>query len=73
MYQGIIFDFNGTMFFDSQENEQAWRQFIYTSANREITDQEFQHPVVQPVRLLALSSGQVADYEAVNHRCGLID
>ena len=45
MYQGIIFDFNGTMFFDSQENEQAWRQFIYTSANREITDQEFQHQI----------------------------
>ena len=45
MYQGIIFDYNGTMFFDSQENEQAWRQFIYTSANREITDQEFQHQI----------------------------
>ena len=45
MYQGIIFDFNGTMFFDSQENEQAWRQFIRNSANREITDQEFLHQI----------------------------
>lgn len=41
MYQGIIFDFNGTMFFDSHENEKAWRDFILLLIGKEITDTEY--------------------------------
>lgn len=45
MYQGIIFDFNGTMFFDSKENEQAWRQFILEHTGCEISDDEFKYHI----------------------------
>ena len=27
MYKGIIFDFNGTLFFDSEKHQEAWREF----------------------------------------------
>ena len=27
MYKGIIFDFNGTLFFDSEKHLEAWREF----------------------------------------------
>lgn len=26
--KGVIFDFNGTMFFDSDKQEKAWRMYI---------------------------------------------
>ena len=26
MYKGIIFDFNGTLFFDSEKHQEAWRE-----------------------------------------------
>ena len=26
--KGVIFDFNGTLFFDSDKHEKAWKQFI---------------------------------------------
>lgn len=41
MIKGVIFDFNGTMFFDSQENEIAWRQFIADFFKQSISDEEF--------------------------------
>lgn len=41
MYQGIIFDFNGTMFFDSKENEKAWRDFILSLTGKKLTDAEY--------------------------------
>ncbi len=37
----IIFDFNGTMFFDEAFQEQAWRSFIGQKINRAVTDDEF--------------------------------
>lgn len=39
---GVIFDFNGTMFFDEKFQEMSWRDFIRKKAGRDITDQEFQ-------------------------------
>jgi haloacid dehalogenase superfamily, subfamily IA, variant 3 with third motif having DD or ED len=39
--KGIIFDFNGTMYFDAKENESAWRRFIFEKIGRQISDEEF--------------------------------
>ncbi len=38
---GIIFDFNGTLFWDSQKHECAWRFFAEKVCNRKISDEEF--------------------------------
>jgi Predicted phosphatase/phosphohexomutase len=38
---GLIFDFNGTLFWDSDKHELAWRIFIKELCNREISDSEF--------------------------------
>ncbi|HIS01658.1 MAG TPA: HAD family phosphatase [Candidatus Excrementavichristensenella intestinipullorum] len=39
--RGVIFDFNGTLFWDGDKNEAAWRAFALRHAGRTITDQEF--------------------------------
>ena len=39
--KGIIFDFNGTLFWDSDIQEKAWRTFGGNMVGREITDEEF--------------------------------
>lgn len=39
---GVIFDFNGTLFFDSDKHEAAWRLFIKEQSARNITDEEFE-------------------------------
>ncbi len=41
--KGIIFDFNGTLFFDTEQHEQAWRQYVKELCGREITDDEFRY------------------------------
>ena len=38
--KAIIFDFNGTMIFDTKMNEVAWREFIKKYTNRVATDEE---------------------------------
>jgi len=38
---GLIFDFNGTLFWDSDKHELAWRIFIKKLCNRDISDSEF--------------------------------
>lgn len=38
---GLIFDFNGTLFWDSDKHELAWRIFIKELCNRDISDSEF--------------------------------
>ncbi len=43
--KGIIFDFNGTMFFDAALQEQAWRRYLGAKIGREVTDEEFQQYV----------------------------
>ena len=40
-YSGVIFDFNGTMFFDTEKNEAAWQAFAGQYCQRRITDDEF--------------------------------
>ena len=41
--QPIIFDFNGTMFLDSAENEAAWRKEIKNLCGKDISDEEFKN------------------------------
>lgn len=43
--KGIIFDFNGTMFFDAALQERAWRLYLRRKTGRDITDEEFQQYV----------------------------
>lgn len=40
MYKGIIFDFNGTLFFDSEKHLEAWREFSKRVRKYEFTDDE---------------------------------
>lgn len=42
---GIIFDFNGTMFFDEKFQEQSWEIFFEEKLKRSVTDSEFQEYV----------------------------
>ena len=39
--KGIIFDFNGTLFWDSEIQENAWKTFGTKLSGRNITDEEF--------------------------------
>ena len=34
-YKGIIFDFNGTLLFDTEQHEQAWRDYVKELCVRE--------------------------------------
>ena len=38
--KGILFDFNGTMLFDSELQEKAWKVFIKNKLNKEISNEE---------------------------------
>lgn len=40
MYKGIIFDFNGTLFFDSEKHLEAWREFSKRVRPYPFTDDE---------------------------------
>ena len=40
MYKGIIFDFNGTLFFDSEKHLEAWREFSKRLRPYPFTDEE---------------------------------
>ena len=39
-YKGIIFDFNGTLFFDSKKHLEAWREFSRRLRGTAFTDDE---------------------------------
>lgn len=39
-YKGIIFDFNGTLFFDSEKHLEAWREFSKRVRKEAFTDDE---------------------------------
>jgi beta-phosphoglucomutase len=43
--KGIIFDFNGTLFWDSKLHERAWLEFAQTYANKHLTDNDFKERV----------------------------
>lgn len=42
---GVIFDFNGTLFFDGEQQERAWRLFAREAFGKEISDGEFRECV----------------------------
>lgn len=39
--KGIIFDFNGTMFFDDEFQNEAWRRFFLEKYHRVVSEEEF--------------------------------
>lgn len=43
--KGILFDFNGTMFFDERFQERSWRTFLEEKIGRSVSDEEFQEYV----------------------------
>jgi len=45
MYQGIIFDFNGVLFWDSSLHERAWWEFSTILRGFPLTDEEITHQV----------------------------
>ena len=47
--KAIIFDFNGTMFSDTEKNRLAWSEFLETLIGRKITDAEFMTYVCGPI------------------------
>lgn len=44
-YAGVIFDFNGTLFFDSDKQETAWRIYSEKVRGYALTDEELLHKV----------------------------
>ncbi len=38
--KGVLFDFNGTMLFDSELQEDVWRKFLKNKINRKISNEE---------------------------------
>ena len=43
--KAIIFDFNGTLFYDSHIHAYAWRNFIAKKLGREVSDEEMEYGV----------------------------
>ncbi|MBR1554700.1 MAG: HAD family phosphatase, partial [Oscillospiraceae bacterium] len=43
--KGVIFDFNGTMIFDKEFHDEAWRKFLENRMQREISEEEFEEHV----------------------------
>ena len=41
MFDAVLFDFNGTLFFDGALQENAWRTHLGTLIGRPVTDEEF--------------------------------
>lgn len=39
-YKGVIFDFNGTLFFDSDKHERAWKKFSIDVRGHQFTEEE---------------------------------
>ncbi len=45
-YQGIVFDFNGTLLWDMDLHEQVWHQVCQRHLGRDVTAQEWHHSYV---------------------------
>lgn len=43
--KSVIFDFNGTLFFDTEFHIDAWKAFLKSKLGREISDEEFRQNV----------------------------
>ena len=67
---GVIFDFNGTLFDDSDKQERAWKEFAGSRFHREISPEEFRRYVhgrnsefiVQYLSDTELSQEQIRQY-----------
>ena len=67
--KGIIFDFNGTLLFDSDKHEKAWRTFAKEFCNKEISDEEFEkniHGVVNKIALEYLYAKSLTNEEILS-------
>ena len=64
--KGLLFDFNGTMFFDSPKHKEAWDVFSRTYRNKPITDEELDHMHGQTNKKIieGLMEGQISDEES---------
>ncbi|HHX07257.1 MAG TPA: HAD family phosphatase [Erysipelothrix sp.] len=40
-FEAVIFDFNGTLLQDDDENQQSWLQYLYSQLNQHIPDSEY--------------------------------
>ncbi len=54
----VIFDFNGTMFFDEDKHVLSWREFARTRFDREIKDEEF------PAHIHGFNNKEILEYLA---------
>lgn len=43
--KSVIFDFNGTLFYDTELHVIAWKKFIKQLTNHDVSDQEFQEKI----------------------------
>ena len=67
--KGIIFDFNGTLLFDSDKHEKAWHIFIKEFCNKEISDEEFEkniHGIVNKKALEYLYKRTLSNEEVLS-------
>ena len=39
-YRGVLFDWNGTIFFDSDKHKKAWQLFLPEKIGREVSEDE---------------------------------
>ena len=60
--KGLLFDFNGTMFFDSEKHKEAWNVFSQKYRGCPITDYELDHSHGQTnKRIIELLLGSMSD------------
>lgn len=70
--QGIIFDFNGTMFFDTPKHKQAFKLLIKETLKRDITDEEFNKNINGRSNKLIfkyLYNNNISDYDILKYSC----
>ena len=73
MFQGIIFDFNGVLFWDSPLHERAWREFSTILRGFPLTDEEFVYQVHgrnnrHILQYLLGSRFQTENWQALSHQ-----
>ena len=64
-YKGIIFDFNGTLFFDSKKHYNAWKNFSKILRGKEFSDEEMRNHMFGRTNedIIAYATGKKPDKE----------
>lgn len=63
--KGILFDFNGTMFFDSEKHKEAWDVFSRKYRNCPITEEELDHMHGKTnKKIIEMLLGKISDEES---------